>query len=276
MLVYPFDFKRISSWIYLTLPPYLLLVCRDLAYSGYRRLEILRAYALFLVLLPVVLTGVKNSLVQIFFGVKAQFGRTPKIDHRTPVPLMCTCAILALLGWAIVIFHADIVRGDRLHALFAFSNVVALGYGVVAMIGLRCIGEDVANAVVGLIKPAYQKFRVAFGPRTASKPAIAVPTLRLLVTETEPHIPPSARPERWRDSAATGVGWPTQERQHQHSELNSSRSTRAQELASLLAVARSNNAARSPSIGLHRTGPSDAMQAEDAKLRPSTERFDHA
>jgi cellulose synthase (UDP-forming) len=193
MLVYPFDFKRISSWIYLTLPPYLFLVCRDLAYSGYRRTEVLRAYALFLLLLPVVLAGVKNSLRQILFGIKAQFGRTPKIEQRTAIPLTCTAAIVALLGWSLLIFYADIVRGDRMHALFALTNALALGYGVAAMIGLKAICDDVNNAATVLIGAVYRNVRLALGTPAESEPSAAVPALRLLPPEAEVHTP---RPSR--------------------------------------------------------------------------------
>jgi cellulose synthase (UDP-forming) len=181
MLVYPFDFKRVSSWIYVTLPPYLYLVCRDLKFTGYKRLEIVRAYTLFLVLLPVVLTGVANSLIQIIFGVKAQFGRTPKIDHRTAVPLTTTAAILALFGWSLTISYADFLRGDGMHAVFAFSNAFALGYGIVSLIGLRAIGEDFVNAVARL----FRKLVPAQRP-VEEIPAIDMPRLRVLARELSP------------------------------------------------------------------------------------------
>ncbi len=183
MLIYPFDFKRVSSWIYLTLPPYLYLVCRDLKFTGYRRREIVRAYALFLVLLPVVLTGVANSLIQLVFGVKAQFGRTPKIDHRTAIPLTCTAAILALFGWSMTISYADFLRGDGLHAVFAFSNVFALGYGILALIGLGAIGEDFANAIAGL----FRRVSSWLLPRPATEaPVVEAPALRVLARELAP------------------------------------------------------------------------------------------
>ncbi|MCC6890821.1 MAG: glycosyltransferase family 2 protein [Hyphomicrobiales bacterium] len=190
MLVYPFDFRRVSGWIYVTLPPYLYLVCRDLRHSGYRRLEILRAYALFLVLLPVVLAGVKNSLIQLLFGVKTKFGRTPKTRIRTPIPLTCSAAIVGLFAWSVTIFHTDVVRGDGFHAVFALSNVLALGYGLVAMIGLRAIGQDFANAATSVASPLWRRLvpsrqRELPVPTAASVaqpiqliPAIQVPSLQ--------------------------------------------------------------------------------------------------
>lgn len=188
MLVYPFDFKRVSSWIYVTLPPYLYLVCRDLVHTGYRRSDILRAYALFLILLPVVLTGVKNSVLQLLFGIKAQFGRTPKIEHRTAVPLTVSATIIALFGWSVSIFWADVGRGDGLHAVFALSNVLALGYGLVAMIGLKEISQDYAYAISSAAIAIWRKLFP--GSRKAlSEPAVVPGSLQLKVITAE-LVPP--------------------------------------------------------------------------------------
>jgi hypothetical protein len=188
MLVYPFDFKRVSSWIYVTLPPYLYLVCRDLVHTGYRRSDILRAYALFLILLPVVLTGVKNSLLQLLFGVKAQFGRTPKIEHRTAVPLTVSAIIVALFAWSVSIFWADIGRGDRLHAVFALSNVLALGYGLVAMIGLKEICQDYAYAISSAAIAIWRKLVPGSGGPVPEP--VAVPGALQLKVITAELVPP--------------------------------------------------------------------------------------
>jgi cellulose synthase (UDP-forming) len=146
MLMYPFDFKRVSGWIYVTLPPYLYLTLRDLNHMGYRFTDLLRAYSLFLLLLPVVLAGVKNSIHQIIFGRKAEFGRTPKIDQRTAAPVSSIAAIVALFAWSVYIARGDLDRADGFHALFASSNALAIGYGIVAMVGLRAIYEDIVGA----------------------------------------------------------------------------------------------------------------------------------
>jgi cellulose synthase/poly-beta-1,6-N-acetylglucosamine synthase-like glycosyltransferase len=189
MLVYPFDFKRVSSWIYVTLPPYLYLVCRDLVHTGYRRTDILRAYALFLILLPVVLTGVKNSLLQLLFGIKAQFGRTPKIEQRTAVPLTVSAAIIALFSWSVSIFWTDVVRGDGLHATFALSNVLALGYGLVAMIGLRAIGQDLVYAVSSAAVAIWRKLVPGSGRHVPEPvPVSGVPQLRVISAELAPPL----------------------------------------------------------------------------------------
>jgi hypothetical protein len=178
----------VSSWIYVTLPPYLYLVCRDLVHTGYRRSDIFRAYALFLILLPVVLTGVKNSLLQLLFGIKAQFGRTPKIEHRTAVPLTVSAIIIALFGWSVSIFSADLGRGDGLHAVFALSNVLALGYGLVAMIGLKEIIQDYAYAIWGAAVAIWRKL-IPGSRRPVPEPVTVPGGLQLKVITAE-LVPP--------------------------------------------------------------------------------------
>jgi cellulose synthase (UDP-forming) len=191
MLLYPFDFKRVSSWIYVTLPPYLYLVCRDLRHTGYRRSDILRAYALFLVLLPVVLTGVKNSILQLLFGIKAKFGRTPKIEHRTAIPLTCSLAIIGLFCWSVSIFHADVIRGDGFHAVFALSNVLALGYGLVAMVGLRAIGQDFTHAIAGAASAIWRKLVPGYGRELPETAVVATHPLQFIPAEQAPSVQPA-------------------------------------------------------------------------------------
>jgi cellulose synthase/poly-beta-1,6-N-acetylglucosamine synthase-like glycosyltransferase len=142
MLIYPFDFRHVSSWVYVTLPPYLYLVCRDLAQTGYRRTDFFKAYTLFLILLPVVLTGVLNSVIQILFGDKANFGRTPKVAQRTAAPATIHFAIWGLFIWSMLVGYGDLTTGKELHAIFAVSNVLALGYGIFVLIGIRETLQD--------------------------------------------------------------------------------------------------------------------------------------
>ena len=68
-----------------------------------------------------------------------------------------------------------------MHAVFAFSNVFALGYGLVSLIGLRAIGEDFVNAVVRLFRKLVPAKRPA-----EEIPAIDMPRLRVLARELSP------------------------------------------------------------------------------------------
>jgi cellulose synthase (UDP-forming) len=147
MLIYPFDFRHVSSWVYVTLPPYLYLVCRDLVHTGYRRTEFFKAYTLFLILLPVVLAGVMNSILQIAFGDKANFGRTPKVAHRTAAPAFIHFSIWGLFVWSILTCYDDLTSDKELHAVFAGSNALALGYGIFILIGIRETFQDILLAL---------------------------------------------------------------------------------------------------------------------------------
>jgi hypothetical protein len=184
MLIYPFDFKRVSFWIYLTIPPYLFLVCRDLANTGYRRSEIVPAYAMFLLLLPVVLSGVINSLRQIVSGVRAPFARTPKIEHRTAIPFTCIAVILGLFAWSASISYADVMRGDGVRAGFAVANTLVLAYGIVFMIGIGAIRDDISWAISNFVGGTYRRVRYTFGGGAADR-AQPVATFQLMAPTSE-------------------------------------------------------------------------------------------
>lgn len=79
LIIYPFPDAFQSPWLPLTAMPYYALYARDLWQSGYRHgADLLRVYALNLLLLPVNLGGVLRSLHQGFKGHKIPFRRTPK------------------------------------------------------------------------------------------------------------------------------------------------------------------------------------------------------
>jgi cellulose synthase/poly-beta-1,6-N-acetylglucosamine synthase-like glycosyltransferase len=176
MLIYPFDFRHVSSWVYVTLPPYLYLVCRDLVHTGYRRTDFFRAYTLFLILLPVVLVGVLNSIVQIVFGDKANFGRTPKVADRTAVPAFIHLSIWGLFVWSILTGYDDLTSDKELHAVFAGSNALALGYGIFFLIGVRESLQDILLELRTLLVGIKQRLRLRQGPNSG---AVSVP-LRLV------------------------------------------------------------------------------------------------
>ena len=72
---------------------------RDLVLCGYRATDLLRVYALNLVLLPVNLAGIVGSLRQAITGRPIPFHRTPKLADRTAVPAVIVLANYALVGW---------------------------------------------------------------------------------------------------------------------------------------------------------------------------------
>src|SRR5262249_51795827 len=83
--------------------PYFTLYARDLRSSGYRPADVLRVFALNLMLIPVNLGGVFLSIRQAWTKEKSPFGRTPKVQGRTAAPpryLMAEALILGCGSWA--------------------------------------------------------------------------------------------------------------------------------------------------------------------------------
>jgi hypothetical protein len=147
ILAVSFDDLLHNLWLPLTALPYCGLYARDLRRCGYRANDVLRVYALNLMLIPVHLAGVFQSLRQGWTGTKSPFGRTPKVQERTITPwpyLVAEYAILAhwLLGTVFEYLHG------RPHlAAFALVNAAFLAYAMVAFIGLQESWDDLALAV---------------------------------------------------------------------------------------------------------------------------------
>src|SRR5215470_6040125 len=144
LLTLPFDDSRGGAWIPLTALPYFTLYARDLRLSGYRAADVLRVFAVNLLLIPVNLGGVLLSIRQAWTSKKSPFGRTPKVQGRTaasPRYLMAEAVILTswLLGTVL-----ELADGRVLHAWFAFTNAAFLAYAVVRFIGLRDAWTDLA------------------------------------------------------------------------------------------------------------------------------------
>jgi cellulose synthase (UDP-forming) len=131
-----------SPWLPLTAVPYFVVYGWDLKRCGYGIGDLLRVYALNLMLLPVNLAGVLRSLHQIITGRKSSFGRTPKVGDRTSAPathvalqigLLCSTAVASL--WALSTSH-------NLLGVFSLFNTACLSYGLVHFVGLREAWQD--------------------------------------------------------------------------------------------------------------------------------------
>jgi hypothetical protein len=114
---------------------------------GYRWFDLLRVYALNLILIPFNLGGILKSLQQLILGRHASFCRTPKVAHRTPVP-----AIYVLAPWGIMIYCIgfsifDFVMGRWAHGSFAAANAAFLVYALVYYMGVRNSLTDVNAAL---------------------------------------------------------------------------------------------------------------------------------
>jgi len=145
LLLYPFDFTFSVIWLPLAAAPYYFLYGRDLIRSGYKWVDLLRVYALNLLLLPVNLAGVLLSIRQAVFGAKAPFGRTPKVENRIAVPpLYSGFNVLLCMIMVLGVVYA-IVSRNYARALFPLFNGVFYAYGLVVFIGLR---ESWADALL--------------------------------------------------------------------------------------------------------------------------------
>jgi cellulose synthase (UDP-forming) len=78
LLLYPQPDMRATLWLPLTALPYFALYARDLTLAGYRATDVVRVYALNLVLVPVNVGGVVQSIVQGVTRRKTAFKRTRK------------------------------------------------------------------------------------------------------------------------------------------------------------------------------------------------------
>jgi cellulose synthase (UDP-forming) len=142
LLTLPFADWLSNPWLPLTALPYFALYAHDLRLAGYQRLDVLRVYALNLLLVPANLGGVLKSLHQAISGKATAFRRTPKVDHRTAVPsvyVLAPCIGFAYLCWG---FAFETASGNWFRALAAGVNAAFLGYAIRTFIGWRNARED--------------------------------------------------------------------------------------------------------------------------------------
>jgi cellulose synthase/poly-beta-1,6-N-acetylglucosamine synthase-like glycosyltransferase len=144
LILFPFDSSIGSAWLPLTAVPYYLLYGRDLRLAGYRWTDLLRVYALNLLLLPVNLAGVLRSLEQAATGRKASFGRTPKIEARTTTPACYIFFHWFILAYIAAAFVIDVSAARYAHAGFELANGGFFFYGFRVFIGWREALADVA------------------------------------------------------------------------------------------------------------------------------------
>lgn len=145
LLLIPFSADLYTQAMPLAALPYFVLYARDLALAGYRPIrDLLRAYALNLLLIPVHLTGAVTSLRQMVAGTKIPFRRTPKISGRTRtsgVDLALQLSMI-LLSAGLALYHGS--GGRWVAAAFALANLALLCYGVGRFIGLAEACQDLA------------------------------------------------------------------------------------------------------------------------------------
>lgn len=168
LMLYPFAAVEESVWLPLVTVPYFALYARDLVLNGYRPLDLLRVYALNLMLVPITIGGVAKSLHQGWSGRKIPFGRTPKTAERTTVPrlyLLAEAGLLLICGTA---FVADVIDRRWVHAAFSAVNGAFFAYGLCVLIGLRAWAEDFRG---GAPNRARRRRARPAAPRLARQPS---------------------------------------------------------------------------------------------------------
>lgn len=143
LLVIPFSSDLMTAWMPLAALPYFALYARDLQQTGYRPFrDLLRVYALNLLLIPVHLIGALTSVRQAALGMKIPFKRTPKIAGRTRTAALDLALQLAMvcLSAGLGLYYAMDQRW--ISGTFAVANAALILYGIRHFIGFAEMKED--------------------------------------------------------------------------------------------------------------------------------------
>jgi cellulose synthase (UDP-forming) len=142
VLCYGFPGVPVSPWLPVTALGYVTIYTRDLLHLGYRASDVVRVYALNILLLPVNLAGVLTSLHQAVKGTKIPFERTPKVNNRTAVQRVYLLFPLALIGSGAVVAAVNLIAGRPAHALFVATNIAFLAYALMSFVGRAALVAD--------------------------------------------------------------------------------------------------------------------------------------
>lgn len=143
ILLYPFEPDlRVVAFLSVLFFINAFIYGRDLVQSGYRISDLLRVYALNLMLIPINLGGVFKSVHQAWTGQKIPFGRTPKVMGRTAAPASYVMTEFAILLLSITSSFANFILGRWLYAAFSAVNSIFFLYIVNRYIGLSEAKED--------------------------------------------------------------------------------------------------------------------------------------
>lgn len=145
LLAIPFSSELMTPWMLIGALPYFALYTRDLATIGYRPFrDLLRAYALNLLLIPVHLAGAATSMRQAVAGTKIPFRRTPKISGRTRTAGLDLSLQLgmALASLALGLYY--FVQQRWIIGVFPLINAGLLLYGIRQFIGFADMQQDLS------------------------------------------------------------------------------------------------------------------------------------
>ncbi|MDX2477838.1 MAG: glycosyltransferase family 2 protein, partial [Gammaproteobacteria bacterium] len=145
LLAFPITGDIESVWLPLTAAPYFFFYWRDLMQLGYHGFDILRVYALNLLLIPINLGGAFKSLQQAINKTKIPFGRTPKVEGRTSAPAFYIFLEYVLVLQWMMGAGFDFASHNWAHGIFAMVNAIFLGYAIWHFIGVTESVEDLTG-----------------------------------------------------------------------------------------------------------------------------------
>jgi len=181
LLMIPFSSELATVWMPLAAFPYFALYVRDLRTAGYRPIrDLMRIYALNLLLIPVHLRGALSSVAQAVTGKKIPFQRTPKVSGRTRTSGTELMMQLGMVGMSVVLALSNDPKTRLISATFSLSNAAILLYGIKHFIGFAELREDLLSSVQQGIKTAAFREAMARGQRWA---ASCVGSLRLTASQ---------------------------------------------------------------------------------------------
>ena len=172
LLAYPFNYQLLSPVVVVVALPYFVMMAVDLHNTGYKRTDVFRVYGFNLILIPVNLAGVVNSLQQAITGEKVPFKRTPKISKRTPTSLLFVLTPYLLVGLAIFTIWHDYTHHLWVNFGFAAFNAVLAAYAIIAFMGLA---NSLVDIWIGVVAKLYKKPKASTPRRSGSRPSGPAP-----------------------------------------------------------------------------------------------------
>ena len=143
---------------------------RDLKEAGYRWADLLRVYAITLMLIPINLAGVFRSLQQIITGRKSPFGRTPKIEGRTSTPAAHVFILWGIFAVGFGSCFGNLLFHRWFYGVFSGTNAVATLYGLTRFVGLHAGWEDLRFGLADWISDLRRAPKLHSGEIAAESP----------------------------------------------------------------------------------------------------------
>ena len=145
VLLFSWQLKIWAIWMMLIAAVYFSLYMRDLYLIGYRRSDLLRVFALNLLLVPINIGGLATSIHQAFTGRKAKFRRTPKTETRTAISPGFLIAEVTGLGVLMALSLRSLAQESHAQAAFIAIHAIFFLYAIGAYIGIRSMFQDFAQ-----------------------------------------------------------------------------------------------------------------------------------